>query len=316
MPKTQSRYRNCCYTLNNFKDDDIVKLKSTESFVKYHVFGLETGESGTPHVQGYMELEKQMSLRQLKDIIGTSAHIEPRYGTAVQAASYCKKGNEPKDESFLTDPPDSWNGYEYGTISNPGKRNDLDDLALSIIDGSTTVDEIALTKPSTFHLYGRTMRIIEDIALRKQFRKKMTTCDWLWGPTMVGKSHQAFTTVAGEYDPSTHYIWKYDGDWQDGYTGQPIVIINEFRGQIPFSQMLTLIDKWPETVRRRNREPAPFLAEHVIITSCKPPHETYINMTENLNQLLRRVKVTHITSRFQVVESSRGAGEALAETAQ
>ena len=61
-------------------------------------------------------------------------------------------------------------------------------------------------------------------------------------------------------------MWKDDNDWQDGYTGQETVIINDFRGGIKYAVLLQLIDKWPAFVSRRGREPAPFLAKHVIIT--------------------------------------------------
>ena len=79
----------------------------------------------------------------------------------------------------------------------------------------------------------------------------------------------------------THTCFPNDGGWWDGYTGQETVIINEFRGGIAYSELLDLLDKYPKTVRRRCREPVPFLAKRVIITSVLQPKEVYCNLAEN-----------------------------------
>jgi len=117
----------------------------------------------------------------------------------------------------------------------------------------------------------------------------MTKGIWIYGPTGRGKSHEAFQG----FSPSTHYLYTDDGGWWDGYVGQETVIINDFRGKIPYDYMLQLIDKWPFNVRRRNREPFPFTSKRVIITSSLSPEDVYHNREENdkIEQLLRRLEV-------------------------
>ena len=267
-----------CYTLNNYTDDDIKELEKIES--TYHVAGKEVGESGTPHLQGYIEFANKKEFSRIKKLM-PKCHLEKRKGTSKQAADYCKKDGDLVIES--------------GVITSPGRRSDLDEIATRITEGEK-VDDLTIENPTAFHQYGRTMQRIEDIQLRKKYRTWFTKAVWLWGSTGVGKSHRAFAN----YHPDTHYKWKYDGGWQDGYTGQPIVIINEFRGQIPFSELLEMLDKWPHEVRRRGREPAPFLATHVIITSSSPPHNIYHNIcddTERLDQLTERCKIIHLESK-------------------
>lgn len=180
---------------------------------------------------------------------------------------------------------------EFGELPRQGQRSDLDEIKDDIMQGKTSVDDVAINNPIVFHQYGRTLNKIEDIVLRKRFRNWMTTAEWLYGATGVGKSKKAFE----KYSPDTHYVYPNDNGWWDGYAGQEIVIINEFRGEIKFSELLDLIDRYPKTVRRRGREPVPFLAKHIIITSCKKPSEIYSNAlceTDNISQLLRRCKVT------------------------
>ena len=206
-------------------------------------------------------------------------HVEPCRGSLADNESYCSK-----EGSY----------HELGEKPAQGKRSDLEDLKDQILSGEKSVDDITCESPMMFHQYGRTLSRIEDIAFRKKFRTEMTSGLWLWGPTAVGKSHTAFEG----YHPDTHYVWKDDNGWQDGYTGQEIVIINDFRGAIPYGDMLNLVDKWPYHVRRRGREPAPFISKKVIVTSSLPPEDVYHNLAarDSLEQLLRRFEVRHLTS--------------------
>ena len=152
-----------------------------------------------------------------------------------------------------------------------------------------TVDEITRLDPLVFHQYGRTLQKLEDIALRSKYRTWMTTCEWIYGPTSTGKSERAFEF----YHPSTHYVWKTNDKWQDGYTGQDTVIINDFRPEIKYNELLQMIDKYPHFVPRRGREPAPFLAKHIIITSSLAPQVLYHNRCDedSIEQLLRQSRV-------------------------
>ena len=264
--------RNYCFTLNNYTETEVEQLKAIGC--SYILLGREVGEQGTPHIQGYVEFENSKRLTTLKKI-NPRIHWEPRKGTQEQAIEYCKKDNR-------------WE--EYGKKKEQGQRKDLDAIKDDILKGKK-VDELAIENPEIVHQYGRTLDRIEDIALRKQFRTEMTQGVWLWGETAVGKSHIAFDG----YNPETHYLWANDGKWWDGYRGQEIVIMNDFRGEIAYNELLQLIDKWPYKVPRRGREPMPFVSKKVIITSSLPPEKIYKSKGEDkLEQLLRRLTVTEV----------------------
>eukprot|EP00918_Siedleckia_nematoides_P052795 GHVU01115306.1.p1 GENE.GHVU01115306.1~~GHVU01115306.1.p1 ORF type:complete len:237 (+),score=15.01 GHVU01115306.1:377-1087(+) len=182
---------------------------------------------------------------------------------------------------------------EFGEMPSQGRRTDLIDLRDRIKSGES-VDDLTIENPEIFHQYGRTLTKLEDIILRKKYRTWMTEGIWYWGSTGVGKSHKAFEN----YDPETHYVYPNDNGWWDGYTGQETVIINDFRGGICYNELLDLVDKWPKDVKRRCREPAPFLARKVIITSPDIPQNVYSRLAENdsLDQLFRRFKIIHCKS--------------------
>ena len=58
---------------------------------KYMVVGIEVGEKGTPHLQGYVRLNKNMRFNTLKKLIGQRAHIEAARGTELENDEYCRK---------------------------------------------------------------------------------------------------------------------------------------------------------------------------------------------------------------------------------
>lgn len=265
-----------CLTINNWTQEEYDVLVSEK--YDYMIVGKEVGEEGTPHLQAYIYKKSKISFVGLKKR-NPRAHIEVAKGNAEDNRKYCSK-----EENFS----------EFGEIPNQGKRVDLDELAKQVTEGTTTAEEILLTQPTMFHQYGRTLNALEDLRMRKQYRKEMTKCIWYYGPTGVGKSHTSFQN----FTPETHYVYPTnDKGWWDAYRQQEIVIINEFRGQIAYSELLDLIDQWPKQVNRRGREPMPFTSKMIIITSSLKPEDVYHNLSErdSLAQLYDRIELIQLT---------------------
>lgn len=206
----------------------------------------------------------------------TPRHVEIMKGNIEQNADYCSKEKEL---------------WEWGTIPEQGKRHDLDFIKDVIMDGGK-VDDICVDNPKMFHMYGRTLEKLESLRYNKNIRTEMTECKWYWGPSGSGKSHIAFEG----YNPETHYLWSDDKGWWDSYTQQEVVILNDFRGEIKYNELLQMIDKWPFTVPRRNKQPINFTSKMVIITSSLPPKKIYRHRLEedSLSQLLRRIDVIEL----------------------
>lgn len=270
------KMRNCCFT--GFKESE---YEFDESKMKYLIIGKETCPStNRKHWQGYVEFKNPYTLNSIKKLFkDDKIHVEARKGSARQASDYCKKEG---------------NFKEYGSISKQGERTDLDRLKDEILTEGLKVDDIVIDNPTMYHQYGRTLHKIEDLKMRKIFRTEQTKGIWYWGETGVGKSHKAFEG----YTPDTHYVWQYEqSGWQDGYCQQETVIMNEFRGQVKYSELLELLDKWPYSVKRRHREPMPFTSKLIIITSSMHPKDIYTNIDakDSLKQLYRRCEIIEIT---------------------
>ena len=86
MDKTQTR--NWCLTVNNYTEDDAALIQGWE--VPYVIYGKETGEEGTPHLQGYVNLSRNQRFSFVKKLHET-AHWGPCKGSPEQNIAYCSK---------------------------------------------------------------------------------------------------------------------------------------------------------------------------------------------------------------------------------
>lgn len=278
---TAGEHRAWIFTINNWTEKDVEAVKALK--FDYLVFGKERGKlRDTPHLQGYVHFARAKDFRYMQRRL-RRAWLKCPDGTPEENRTYCTKEGEFE---------------EYGVIPRQGERVDLHEHIDAIMDGEVTCDQICVERPMLFHQYGRTLQRAEDIALRKKFRNWDCTGTWIYGVSGAGKSHRLFEG----YNPEKTYLWAKE-KWQDGYTGQETVIVNELgRDEIPLRQLLELCDKWPAYVSRRGRQPAPFLAKEFIVTCEHPPEELYaLELTgkDSVNQLLRRFKVVHLDQVYE-----------------
>ena len=274
------------FVVTNYALNTAEVFKNKKEKIRFIAWGEETCKTtGRLHHQCFLYLWKQSStgVRALNNIgkwfadeTHLAAHVKPMRGSFRDNEAYCSK-----EGSY----------HKLGEEPAQGTRGDIIENKEMIMEGKVTPDDICLTDPAHFHFYARTYDRIQAIVLRDKFRTEMTEGVWYWGGTGVGKSHKAFQ----DYHPSTHYIKDLTTQWWDGYKGQEIVILNEFRGQLKLCTLLELVDKWPCVVSWRNKESVPFLAKKLIVTSSMKPEDVYRNcLSDNIDQLRRRFRIREV----------------------
>lgn len=91
-PKISKMSRSWVYTLNNYSDDDIVKLEALDSL--RHICAREVGKkTGNSHLQGYVRFSKPCRFSWWKNQFPT-IHVEIRRGTESEAVEYCQKDGD------------------------------------------------------------------------------------------------------------------------------------------------------------------------------------------------------------------------------
>ena len=146
-----SRHRSWCFTLNNYTEEELIGLKDwIAKYCNYGIIGKEIApETGTPHLQGYLQRKSPGTLSALKKV-NIRTHWEVAKGDASQNEQYCSKGG------------DVWIHGEY---KGQGARTDLESVKNMIMAGEETVDKLVVSHPNLYHQYGRTLNKIEDLAI-------------------------------------------------------------------------------------------------------------------------------------------------------
>lgn len=261
--------RSICFTINN-----PTKIKKEEwnwpDSVRYVVWQLEKGESGTTHIQGYIEFIKTMSFKAIKEILGQNTHIEKRRGSRDQARKYCMK-----EDSRIDGP------WEYGEwISGPGHRTDIEIVLESLKEGKTE-KEICEEHPVE---WAKNYKVIDRYnLLNSHKRDRKTAFHVLIGDPGTGKSK-----TVSELSPNGY--WKPPGQWFDGFTGKEDLILDEIDKQnLPIGLVLLLADRYPCRVAVKGSH-VNFNAERIFATSNLPVEEWFpVAKDIEMKALLRRI---------------------------
>lgn len=81
-----------CFTLNNYTEEESSSINEVfRSCANLFVIGIEIGESGTPHLQGYVEFTNKLRPLSLK--LSNRIHYEKCRGTRDENIAYCTKDN-------------------------------------------------------------------------------------------------------------------------------------------------------------------------------------------------------------------------------
>lgn len=146
-----------CFTINNPTDQDRNHVGSLgiDPLRKYLVCGRESGESGTPHLQGFVIFTRPLTRTRVSRLF-PRAHLEATRGTSQQAADYCKK-----DGDF----------DEYGELPQGNKSNSVLDALYEWGDKyiedngfAPSSPEIARAHPTAYLRYPRVCRLFEHRA--------------------------------------------------------------------------------------------------------------------------------------------------------
>ncbi len=280
-----ARFRNVCFTWNN-PDGEI---EWNEDKMNYLVYQEEIApETGTYHFQGYCEFKTALVKNSIKNLIcgpGNSCHILARRGTAEEAANYCKKEfNEDGTEKRMP----HCEPYEFGTMSQQGKRQDLEGFKDAVIAGKRKRDLI----DEHFGIIARYPRFYQTLTeMNRPRRSADLVVTLLYGETGTGKTRFVEETAGADDDfyrpPLTNGTM-----WFDAYDGQSKVLLDDFAGaasKFTLCNLLQLLDRYPIQVPTKGGHTW-WMPNEVFVTTNILPRDWYKweNRGEQYKALARR----------------------------
>lgn len=271
--------RNLTFTLNNYTEEHVSSLAGLPGSdgVRCVYYGEEVGESGTPHLQGFICFKERKSVRQVVKLV-PGAHIELMKGSIEQNIKYCSK------EGKVT-----VHGKLPLTNKEKGKKEiDRWDVARA---AAVAGDLEKIASDIYVRHYGTLKRIAAD---HRPLPVTNPTLEnhWYYGPSGTGKSR-----TAREQNPDA-YI-KTLNKWWDHYAGEDVVIIED--ADPTNSHMGGKLKRWADHY--------PFRAEFkggsmminpktIIVTSNYTPEEVFTDPSI-YNPINRRFTRTHFDEPFK-----------------
>jgi hypothetical protein len=271
MPSIRKSYT---FTLNNYSDEEYESLVGDlNDEVTYAVVGKEVGESGTPHLQGYVLFRRSYHFNTIKNRFFPRAHIEVAAGSVDANFRYCSK-----DGDFI----------EIGT--RPSHKRTRDELAVEfsskLQSGHNGLDQFANEYPGVYMFTGHNM-LRNYQALRRPIERPNINVRWFYGKPGTGKSRKAHEEFKEAYikDPRTK--------WWNGYMFEEEVIIDDFGPNgIDINHLLRWFDRYKCIVENKGGM-IPLIASSFIVTSNFHPCKIFTGFGgedhPQLDALMRRI---------------------------
>lgn len=193
--------------LNNYTQDEEEDVKKWHNKCKYLSYGREVGESGTPHLQGFVIFKIAVRFAAVKKMC-PRAHWEKKsiWSTNREAADYTKKDGDYVEIGQLPMTADEKGEMErvrWERIRDLARGGQLDEIDAQV-----------------YVCHYRTLKEIARDNMREVDMLDGPCGLWIYGRPGVGKSYYA------RKEWPQHFV-KELNKWWDGYKGEDTVIIDD-----------------------------------------------------------------------------------------
>jgi hypothetical protein len=277
MKTKQVKSRRFCFTIPNYSEEDLVRFHLLAESLEKHCYisyGLETGETGFPHIQGYIELNNAQRFAYLqkyfnfkKDGELLKFHIEVANGTAQENRKYTQKEGT---------------GFEYGEPLKQGSRTDLNQIKEAIRENPKSLPIVVdvLVQNNQQLRYAQNL---QPFYFKDRDPATPPKVYWIYGSTGVGKTSLVYRCFNDICSVSSY-------DWLGtGYSQNECLLLDDFREfNIQFENLLKITDRYPHTLFNKGGQ-VPLNSPFIIFTSPQSIDNTFTHSRENLEQLKRRI---------------------------
>lgn len=201
----------------------------------------EVGETGTPHTHIYLACQNAVMFSTLQRRF-YGAHIEPAQGSHLENRNYIRKeGKWLNDAKHETSVPGTFE--ESGELpQETDQRHQVSEAIYSMVKDGASNAEILEAYPAAMNRIQH-IEATRQTLLAEKFRKEYRTVEvrYIWGKTRVGKTRSVMEKYGYE---NVYRVSSYQHPF-DSYKGEPVLLLDEFRSGLPFSDLLKYTEGYP-----------------------------------------------------------------------
>lgn len=282
---TIKQVRRVFLTWNNWTKD----FKSREEVKQYFealkhfkgaVIGFEVGEQGTEHLQAVIVFKAAKTFKTLHEYFKQN-HVEEIRNFSA-SLDYCKKDND-----FI----------ELGIVGGQGARKNLVDFRDAIQSGKS--DKFLISEfPQEYFKYAKLIGTVREIDRAEEVKNVIRDVKVIY---LAGESRSGKTSFV--YDQHGFKNMYRINDYKhpfDAYGFEDVLVLDEFRGQLPLSLMLNLLEGYPLNLPARYENKwAGYNTVYII--SNRKIEEQYTDIQiidpESYNAFVKRIHQVHWMTR-------------------
>lgn len=251
----------------------------------------EIGDKGTHHCHMVLEDKQSFRFSTLQTLFPT-IHAEITRGTKEEVLAYFEKKGKHEEKAHTIVVPMKL----YGELraNRQGQRSDLDYIQQQLEEGATP-EEIMLDHLE-YRAYSKMIREhYYQLRLRDTPDHKELKVYWHTGDSGSGKSYTQ-VRLKQEFGRESVYVWSdYQNGGLDGYQGEGILFMEEYKGELNYAEFLKVTDRYPQQMHARYSNVFA-LWEEIHITSIFSLKQVYNIMVpeekrtaDSVDQMMRRI---------------------------
>ncbi len=279
---------------HNVTHETIKTAVGTMKSVIYWCMADEIGDQGTYHTHIFLAGRSAIRFSSVKKIF-PAAHIEMCKGTCQQNMEYVSKtGKWENDRKHETRVDGTFEEFGEMPVERQGKRNDLDDLYDMIKSGMTDHDIIA-EDPRYMTMY-EPIQKTRQLLIQEKYRDTFRNLDvaYIWGDTGTGKTR----SVMEKYGYSNVFrVTDYSHPF-DAYSGQDVILFDEFRSSLLLADMLKYLDGYPLELPCRYLNKYACFTKVYIISNIPLAKQYTVAQVDNYETWLAFIRRIHTVKYF------------------
>lgn len=205
------------FTINNPRNYDFTEIPH-----KFMIWQIEVGEEeDTEHIQGYVIFPHRFRLYKVIKLFKKVAHIEPRFGSHLEAIEYCSKDDTRIDDNksgpYIT-------GSDEEIAKKPKERTDLLEVQKLIKEGKNLLELYENVFPQMIK-YGKSIekykQLVEEDKMKDKIKEQFNSI------TLKGWQNKVLNKLLEQDD--RQILWVYDEKGNIGKTFLAKYIIAKYK---------------------------------------------------------------------------------------